>query len=137
MVRCFVLQVKVIGSNTSCTAAVVCCSLSSHCVVQFPYAASYPLGNMQPPIITSCLSFASNPCSSTSGIIPLGEITYDATKPTLNIIKVSEQYGDPSTNPTRKLQQNSQPLFVSFLFNFSKAGAYTIPSLCIRTLPSP
>ena len=102
------------------------------CLVQFPYAASYPLGGMEPPIITSCLSFASNPCSSTSGVIALGEITFDATKPTLNIIKVSEQYGDPTTNPTRKLQQNTQPLFVSFLFNFSKAGAYATALLCIK-----
>ena len=114
--------------------AMACCSLSSHCLVQFPYAASYPLGNMQPPIITSCLSFASNPCSSTSGVIPLGEITYDATKPTLTIIKLFEQYGDPNTNPTRKLQQNTQPLFVTFLFNFSKAGAYGVPSLCTKDL---
>ena len=116
------MRIRVIGSDRSCTIAVACCSLNKHCLMQFPYAAGYPLGNMNPPIITSCLGFASNPCSSTSGVIPLGEITYDATKPTLTIIKVSEGYEDPNTNSTRKLQQNSQQLFVLFLFNFSKAG---------------
>ena len=122
MVRCSLVRIKVIGMDRSCMIAVACCSLNKYCLTQFPYAAGYPLGNMDPPIITSCLSFASNPCSSTSGIIPLGEITYDGTKPTLTIIKLSEQYGDPSTNPTRKLQQTSQLLFVTFLFNFSEAG---------------
>ena len=127
------MQTKAIGLRRSCTIALACCMLSNDCHVQFPSAAQYPLLSSQPPIITSCLSFASNPCSSTSGVIPLGEITFDANKPTLTITKVREQYGDPTTNPTRKLQQASQQqLYALMLFIFSKAGACGIPFHLMR-----
>lgn len=92
--------------------------------MQFPFAANYPPPGSQPPIITSCLSYAAEPCDS-SALTPLGDITFDAIKPTLVITKVSEQFGNPmsTSTATRRLQQQtSQPLFALMLFNFSKAS---------------
>ena len=92
--------------------------------MQFPSAAQYPAPGYEPPIITSCVSYAAQPCDS-KALTALGSITFDATRPTLTITKVSEQHGDPTTSTaTRKLQQtaSSQPLFALMLFNFSKAG---------------
>ncbi len=99
--------------------------------MQFPSAAQYPALGFQPPIITSCVRYAAMPCDSTA-LTALGDITFDATRPTVTISKVSEQYGDPTTSTaTRKLQQtaSSQPLFALMLFNFSKAGLLQGPHL--------
>ena len=97
--------------------------MGRHCM-QFPSAAQYPAPGFEPPVITSCVHYSAQPCDSTA-LTTLGVITFDATRPTLTISKVSEQYGDPTTSTaTRKLQQmsSSQPLFALMLFNFSKAG---------------
>ena len=98
--------------------------------MQFPSAAQYPAPGVEPPIITSCMSYAAQPCDS-SALTHLGDITFDATRPTLTITKVSEQYGDPTASTTRrKLQQtpSSLPLNALLLFNFSKAGVLHIPA---------
>ena len=92
--------------------------------MQFPSAAQYPAQGLEAPIITSCIKYAAQPCDS-SALTDLGDVTFDATKPTLTITKVSEQFGTPTTStPTRRLQQteSSQPLFALMLFNFSKSG---------------
>ena len=81
---------------------------------------------MQPPIITSCISYASDPCAS-APLTHLGDITFDATKPTLTISKVSEQFGNPTSATARKLQQTAAPLFALMLFNFSKEGGWPLP----------
>ena len=111
--------------------------------MQFPSAAQYPAPGLEPPIITSCVSYAAQPCDSTV-LTHLGYITFDATRPTVTITKVSEQYGDPTASTTRrKLQQTtpSQPLFALLLFNFSKPGVVQISSLhmllLVVFLPSP
>ena len=99
--------------------------------MQFPSAAQYPAQGMEAPIITSCISYAAQPCDS-SALTNLGDVTFDATRPTLTITKVSEQFGIPTTTtPTRRLQQtdSSQPLFALMLFNFSKSGVLSSPAL--------
>lgn len=103
--------------------------------MQFPSAAQYPAPGFEPPIITSCVSYVAQPCDNTA-LTALGDITFDATRPTLTISKVSEQYGDPTTS-TRKLQQtaSSQPLFALMLFNFSKAGVLENPNQYHNVLP--
>ena len=100
--------------------------------MQFPSAAQYPAPGVEPPIITSCMSYAAQPCDS-SALTHLGDITFDATRPTLTITKVSEQFGDPTASTAaRKLQQiaPSPPLFALMLFNFSKAGVFHVPCFC-------
>ncbi len=94
------------------------------CCVQFPYNANYPPLGSQPPIITSCISYLPEPCDNTA-LSHLGDITFDATKPTLTITKVSEQRGDPSTTRRKLHQTSSQPLFALMLFNFSKPSGFT------------
>ena len=101
-------------------------TMESKCCAQFSYAANYPpLG--EPPIMTACINYASDPCDS-AALTHLGDIIFDATKPTLSIRKISEKFGDPRAATTSKLRQTSAPLLALMLFNFSKSGGLSAAS---------
>lgn len=140
---CVCLIIQCASSNLHGPPLCIVMGAKGRRLMQFPSAAQYPAQGLQAPIIRSCISYAAHPCDS-SALTYLGDVTFDATRPTLTISKVSEQYGDPTTSSsTRRLQQTapSPPLFALMLFNFSKAGALSSLALkyglCRASLPSP
>lgn len=88
--------------------------------MQFPLSANYPPPGQQPPVLSTAMALTgAGGCDA-----PLGSVTFDATRPSVTMTKVSERFGSPGDAPAsrRSLLANETTLFVLMLFNFSKPG---------------